>query len=120
MLVGQEKWTEKMSNDEKKREGAVEKAGEGEMSVVQERLNWRQAQRDERRGAQGFSAGEETESMHELSDAGLLDEFFAFFAVFTHVPNPSPPFTSWFSTGCSPALWDWTLILLSKRQYYRL
>jgi hypothetical protein len=67
-----------MSTDEKTREKAVEKAGDGEPSVVQERLNWRLAQRDDRRVAQGLYAGEEIEEMHELSDAGLLDEFFAF------------------------------------------
>jgi hypothetical protein len=67
-----------MSTDEKTREEAVEKAGDGEPSVVQERLNWRLAQRDDRRVAQGLYAGEEIEEMHELSDAGLLDEFFAF------------------------------------------
>lgn len=67
-----------MSTDEKKKEQAVEKAGEGETSVVQERLNWRLARRDDTRVAQGLYAGEEIEEMHELSDAGLLDEFFAF------------------------------------------
>ncbi len=67
-----------MSNDEKKRERAVEKAREGETSVVQERLNWKLAQRDDARVAQGLYTGEEIEEMHELSDAGLLDEFFAF------------------------------------------
>src|SRR5258708_5777389 len=67
-----------MSTDERKREEAVEKAGDGETSVVQERLNWRLAQRDDTRVAQGLYAGEEIEEMHELSEAGLLDEFFAF------------------------------------------
>jgi len=67
-----------MSNDEKQAEQAVEKTIEGEASVVQERLNWRLAQRDDTRVAQGLYAGEEIEEMHELSDAGLLDEFFAF------------------------------------------
>ena len=59
-----------MSNDEKTEESAP--------SVVQERLNWRLAQRDDTRVAQGLYAGEEIEEMHELSDAGLLDEFFVF------------------------------------------
>jgi len=67
-----------MSRNERKREEAVEKAGDGGPSVVQERLNWKLAQRDDRRVAQGLYAGEEIEEMHELSDAGLLDEFFAF------------------------------------------
>jgi Transposase DDE domain len=67
-----------MSTEEKEREPAGEKAEEGGTSVVQERLNWRWAQRDDRRVAQGLYTGEEIEEMHELSDAGLLDEFFAF------------------------------------------
>lgn len=67
-----------MDTDEKKRKPAEEKAEESKTSVVQERLNWRLAQRDDTRVAQGLYAGEEIEEMHELSDAGLLDEFFAF------------------------------------------
>jgi hypothetical protein len=47
-------------------------------SVIQERLNWKLAWRDDARVAQGLYAGEEIEEMHELSDAGLLDEFFVF------------------------------------------
>src|SRR5438045_9255214 len=47
-------------------------------SVVQERLNWRVAWRDDAKVAQGLYAGEAIEEMHELSDAGLLDEFFVF------------------------------------------
>src|SRR5260221_6538819 len=47
-------------------------------SIVQERLNWKLAWRDDARVAQGLYAGEEIEEMHELSDAGLLDEFFVF------------------------------------------
>jgi hypothetical protein len=77
-LVGEGKRTKKMSTDEKKREQTAEQAAESETSVVQERLNWRLAQRDDTRVAQGLYAGEEIEEMHELSDAGLLDEFFAF------------------------------------------
>jgi hypothetical protein len=49
-----------------------------EASVVQERLNWRVAWRDDAKVAQGLYAGEAIEEMHELSDAGLLDEFFVF------------------------------------------
>jgi len=63
-----------MSNDEKQ----GEQAGESETSVVQERLNWRLAQRNDTRVAQGLYAGEEIEEMHQLSDAGLLDEFFVY------------------------------------------
>jgi DDE family transposase len=47
-------------------------------SVIQERLNWRVAWRDDAKVAEGLYAGEAIEEMHELSDAGLLDEFFVF------------------------------------------
>src|SRR5229473_1168713 len=47
-------------------------------SAVMERLNWQLAWRDDRRVAQALYAGEEIEEMHELSEAGLLDEFFVF------------------------------------------
>ncbi len=49
-----------------------------EPSVVQERLSWQLAYRDDKRVAQALYEGEEIEEMHELSEAGLLDEFFAF------------------------------------------
>lgn len=49
-----------------------------EPSIVQERLNWKLASRDDAKVAQGLYAGEAIEEMHELSDAGLLDEFFVF------------------------------------------
>src|SRR5438105_5565833 len=49
-----------------------------ETSIVQERLNWKLAWRDDAKVAQGLYAGEEIEEMHELSDAGLLDELFVF------------------------------------------
>lgn len=52
--------------------------GSNEPSIVQERLNWKLACRDDNQVAQGLYAGEEIEEMHELSDAGLLDEFFVF------------------------------------------
>lgn len=51
---------------------------EAEASVIQERLNWKLAYRDDAKVAQGLYAGEAIDEMHELSDAGLLDEFFAF------------------------------------------
>jgi Transposase DDE domain len=60
-----------MSDNEKQ-------AGKSETSLVQERLNWKLAQRDDARVAQGLYAGEEIEEMHQLSDAGLLDEFFVY------------------------------------------
>ncbi len=47
-------------------------------SVIQERLNWKLAWRDDAKVAQALYAGEAIEEMHELSDAGLLDEFFVF------------------------------------------
>src|SRR5437763_8803524 len=47
-------------------------------SAIMERLNWQLAWRDDGRVAQALYAGEEIEEMHELSEAGLLDEFFAF------------------------------------------
>lgn len=49
-----------------------------EPSIVQERLNWKLAWRDDAQVAQGLYAGADIEEMHELSDAGLLDEFFVF------------------------------------------
>src|SRR6266702_5135629 len=47
-------------------------------SAVMERLNWQLAWRDDGRVAQALYAGEEIEEMHELSEAGLLDEFFVY------------------------------------------
>src|SRR5438105_5751245 len=49
-----------------------------EGSVVQDRLNWQIACRDDEQVAQALYAGETIDEMHQLSDAGLLDEFFAF------------------------------------------
>src|SRR6266702_1454472 len=43
-----------------------------------ERLAWQLAWRDDGRVAQAIHGGEEREEMHELSEAGLLDEFFVF------------------------------------------
>ena len=51
---------------------------EGKPSAVQERLNWQVARRDDARVARALYAGEAVEEMHELSEAGLLDEFFTF------------------------------------------
>src|SRR2546428_931967 len=47
-------------------------------SAVMERLKWQLAWRDDGRVDQALYAGEEIEEMHELSEAGLLDEFFVF------------------------------------------
>ncbi len=49
-----------------------------ERSVVQQRLNWQVACRDDTKVGQALYAGEPIEEMHQLSDAGLLDEFFVF------------------------------------------
>lgn len=59
---------------------AAKEAGEEQKgsSAVLERLSWQVARRDDRRVVQALYAGEELEEMHELSEAGLLDEFFAF------------------------------------------
>ena len=49
-----------------------------EGSVVQYRLNWQVAWRDDTKVGQALYAGETIEEMHHLSDAGMLDEFFVF------------------------------------------
>jgi hypothetical protein len=48
------------------------------MEAVEERLVWKTASRDDKRVAQAIDQGEEIDAMHELSEAGLLDEFFVF------------------------------------------
>src|SRR6266536_4110548 len=63
-----------MSQRESKEAGEEQ----NEPSAVMERLNWQLARRDDKRVAQALYAGEEIEEMHELSEAGLLDEFFVF------------------------------------------
>src|SRR5437867_7645938 len=55
----------------------TEKPGEAG-SVVQERLNWQVAYRDDTKVGQALYAGEAIDEMHQLSEAGLLDEFFVF------------------------------------------
>jgi hypothetical protein len=47
-------------------------------TVLRERLRWQCAQRDDQQVAQALYAGEEVDALHELSEAGLLDGFFAF------------------------------------------
>jgi hypothetical protein len=49
-------------------------------TVLRERLHWQSAQRDDQQVAQALFAGEEVDALHELSEAGLLDGFFAFLA----------------------------------------
>ena len=49
-----------------------------ERSVVQQRLPWQVAWRDDTKVGQALYAGEPIEEMHQLSDVGLLDEFFVF------------------------------------------
>ena len=60
------------------KEGKEAGEEQNEPSAVMERLNWQLAFRDDERVAQALYAGEEIEEMHELSEAGLLDEFFVF------------------------------------------
>ncbi len=61
-----------MENDKRSEEPSEEP------SVVQERLNWQVAYRDDVKVAQALYDGETIEEMHHLSDAGLLDELFVF------------------------------------------
>jgi hypothetical protein len=49
-----------------------------EARAVEERLGWKTASRDDKGVAQAIAGGEEIEAIHELSEAGLLDEFFVF------------------------------------------
>jgi Transposase DDE domain len=51
---------------------------QSEPSAVMERLSWQLAYRDDAQVGQALYAGAEIEEMHELSEAGLLDEFFVF------------------------------------------
>ena len=51
---------------------------QSEPSAVMERLSWQLAYRDDARVGQALYVGAEIEEMHELSEAGLLDEFFVF------------------------------------------
>lgn len=61
-----------------KQAGGDGQAETQEPSVLEARLNWRLAWRDDERVAQAIYAGEEIEEIHGLSDAGLLDEFFVY------------------------------------------
>jgi hypothetical protein len=70
-------------NQTEKRQAGMESEKQTEKlpeaaSVVQERLNWQVAERDDTKVAQALYAGEAIDEMHDLSDAGLLDEFFVF------------------------------------------
>jgi Transposase DDE domain len=56
----------------------AESGEQREPSAVLERLSWQWASRDDKRVAQALYAGEAIEEIHELSEAGLLDEFFVF------------------------------------------
>ncbi len=51
---------------------------QSEPSAVMERLSWQLAYRDDARVGQALYGGAEIEEIHELSEAGLLDEFFVF------------------------------------------
>src|SRR5947209_14743294 len=58
--------------------GATAAQEQSEPSAVLERLSWQLAYRDDARVGQALYGGAEIEEMHELSEAGLLDEFFVF------------------------------------------
>ena len=60
------------------KERQAEQAEERDLSAVQERLSWKLAARDDEKVAKGLYAGEEIEEMHQLSEAGLLDDFFVY------------------------------------------
>ena len=47
-------------------------------TVVMERLGWQTASRDDKAVAAALHTGQEIDAMYELSEAGLLDEFFVF------------------------------------------
>jgi len=47
-------------------------------AVLGDRLRWQSAQRDDQQVAQALYRGAEVDALHELSEAGLLDGFFAF------------------------------------------
>jgi len=49
-----------------------------EPTAVMERLGWQTATRDDQAVARALYAGEEIDAIYELSEAGLLDEFFVF------------------------------------------
>ncbi|MCC7107593.1 MAG: hypothetical protein IT307_20850 [Chloroflexi bacterium] len=55
----------------------TESEGEARERAI-ERLEWQTARRDDQRVAGAVQAGEELDAVHELSEAGLLDEFFAY------------------------------------------
>jgi hypothetical protein len=55
----------------------AEPSASGE-TVLGERLGWQSARRDDQQVAQALYVGAEVDALHELSEAGLLDGFFAF------------------------------------------
>src|SRR5690242_1711698 len=57
---------------------SVKSGKRAEPGVLQERLAWQYAQRDDQAVAQAIFHKEEIDAVHELSEAGLLDEFFVF------------------------------------------
>ncbi len=64
---------------------------QGESSAVVERLAWQTATRDDQRVAQALYSGQEVDAMHELSEAGLLDEWFAFLEEVGVLQEPEAP-----------------------------
>ncbi len=73
-MIGEGKKGREMSQEENKADS--EKTSES--SAVLERLSWQWASRDDAQVAQALYTGEEVEEIHELSEAGVLDEFFVF------------------------------------------
>jgi hypothetical protein len=67
-----------MSQKQGKQREGEDKSSEAAPSAVVERLAWQTATRDDQQVAQAIHAGHELDAMHELSEAGLLDEFVAF------------------------------------------
>lgn len=67
-----------MSQEPAKQREAEDTSRQTATSAVVERLRWQTATRDDKRVAQAIHGGQELDAMHELSEAGLLDEFFAF------------------------------------------
>jgi hypothetical protein len=63
---------------ERGKEGMESETSTEEKRVVQERLTWHAAWKDERKVAHALDAGEARDEMPHLSDAGLLDECLVF------------------------------------------
>jgi len=67
-----------MMSAEEEQERTEKRSVGREPTAVMERLGWQTATRDDKAVATALYAGEEIDAMYELSEAGLLDEFFVF------------------------------------------